>query len=443
MNRKIIFAITFCFITLSASSQIIDKIVAVVGDEVVLMSDIETQYLQYLASGNTEADAVRCQIIEDVLYQKLLAHQAKVDSTDVAEDEVNKELERRLGSFVSQLGSEQALEEYYGKSILDIKTEFYDIIYNQLLSQRMQSAITANVKITPAEVNLFYSEIEKSDQLPTMPTTIQISQIVKIPEISPDEKSRIRKKLISFRDRIKGGEDFKVLATLYSDDTESAKNGGELGFVNRGDLVPEFESAAFALTGDEISEVIETKFGYHIIQLIERRGETVNVRHILMNPKVSSASLLEAKNQLKKVEDLMNANELTFEDAAKNHSDDISKNNGGLLINPQSGASLFTVDQLPLDIRYVAERMKEGEVSSISQFIMQDGKKAYRIVKITKKTKEHIANLVDDFTQINDAALNSKKQLEINDWVNGKIKITYIRLESELGDCDVLKKWKK
>jgi len=443
MNRKIIFAITFCFITLSASSQIIDKIVAVVGDEVVLMSDIETQYLQYLASGNTEADAVRCQIIEDVLYQKLLAHQAKVDSTDVGEDEVNKELERRLGSFVSQLGSEQALEEYYGKSILDIKTEFYDIIYNQLLSQRMQSAITANVKITPAEVNLFYSEIEKSDQLPTMPTTIQISQIVKIPEISPDEKSRIRKKLISFRDRIKGGEDFKVLATLYSDDTESAKNGGELGFVNRGDLVPEFESAAFALTGDEISEVIETKFGYHIIQLIERRGETVNVRHILMNPKVSSASLLEAKNQLKKVEDLMNTNELTFEDAAKNHSDDISKNNGGLLINPQSGASLFTVDQLPLDIRYVAERMKEGEVSSISQFIMQDGKKAYRIVKITKKTKEHIANLVDDFTQINDAALNSKKQLEINDWVNGKIKITYIRLESELGDCDVLKKWKK
>ncbi len=443
MNRKIIFAITFCFITLSASSQIIDKIVAVVGDEVVLVSDIETQYLQYLASGNTEADAVRCQIIEDVLYQKLLAHQAKVDSTDVAEDEVNKELERRLGSFVSQLGSEQALEEYYGKSILDIKTEFYDIIYNQLLSQRMQSAITANVKITPAEVNLFYSEIEKSDQLPTMPTTIQISQIVKIPEISPEEKSRIRKKLISFRDRIKGGEDFKVLATLYSDDTESAKNGGELGFVNRGDLVPEFESAAFALTGDEISEVIETKFGYHIIQLIERRGETVNVRHILMKPKVSSASLLESKNQLKKVEDLMNTNELTFEDAAKNHSDDISKNNGGLLINPQSGASLFTVDQLPLDIRYVAERMKQGEVSSISQFIMQDGKKAYRIIKITKKTKEHIANLVDDFTQINDAALNSKKQLEINDWVNGKIKITYIRLESELGDCDVLKKWKK
>ena len=443
MNRKIIFALTFCFSTLVSTSQIIDKIVAVVGDEVVLMSDIETQYLQYLASGNTEVDAVRCQIVEDVLYQKLLVHQAKVDSTDVGEEEVNKELERRIGSFVSQLGSEQALEDYYGKSILEIKTEFYDIIYNQLLSQRMQSSITSNVKITPAEVNLFYTEMSDMAQLPTMPTTIQISQIVKIPEISSDEKSRIRKKLISFRDRVNNGEDFKVLATLYSDDTESAKNGGELGFVNRGDLVPEFESAAFALKGNELSEVIKTKFGYHIIQLIERRGEMVNVRHILMTPKVSSASLLEAKNQLKKVEELMNTDALTFEDAAKNHSDDISKNNGGLLINPQSGSSLFTIDQLPLDIRYAAERLKEGEVSSISQYVMQDGKKAYRIIKITKKTKEHTANLVDDFTQINDAALNSKKQLEINNWVNSKIKITYIRLESELGECDVLKKWKK
>jgi len=146
---------------------------------------------------------------------------------------------------------------------------------------------------------------------------------------------------------------------------------------------------------------------------------------------------------LKKVEELMNRDALTFEDAAKNHSDDISKNNGGLLINPQSGSSLFIIDQLPLDIRYAAERLKEGEVSSISQYVMQDGKKAYRIIKITKKTKEHTANLVDDFTQINDAALNSKKQLEINNWVNSKIKITYIRLESELGECDVLKKWKK
>lgn len=441
--KKIVIVIISIFIQFNVSSQIIDKVVAVVGDEVILSSDIETQYLQYLSAGNTESPDVRCQIIEDVLYQKLLAHRAKIDSTDVSEDEVNQELERRLTTFVSQLGSKEAVEEYFGKSIESIKTEFYDIIYNQILSQRMQSSITSSVKITPEEVKQFFKLMRKESELPLMPTTIEISQIIKIPEIADEEKSRVRKKLISFRERINNGEDFKVLSTLYSDDTESAKNGGELGFVGRGELVPEFESAAFALKGDEISEVIETQFGYHIIQLIERRGEMINVRHILMKPKVSSAALLDAKTQLQKVEELLKSGELSFEDAAKNHSDDVSKNNVGILVNPQTGSSLFTVEQLPINIRYVAERMNEGDVSSISQFVMDDGKKAYRIIKIIKKTIEHEANLVDDFTQINDAALNAKKQQKISEWVSKNIKITFIRIDSDIDNCDVLKKWKK
>ena len=307
----------------------------------------------------------------------------------------------------------------------------------------MQSNITSSVRITPEEVKLFYKELEQTDELPLIPTKFQISQIVKIPEISSDEKSRIRKKLISFRQRINNGEDFKVLATLYSDDTESAKNGGELGFVNRGDLVPEFESAAFALKGNEISEVVETKFGYHIIQLIDRRGESINVRHILLKPKISSASLLEAKNQLEKVESLLNDKSLNFEDASKNHSDDISKNNGGLLINPQTGSSFFTTEQLNVNIRYVVERMDEGEVSSISQFVMSDGMKAYRIIKIMKKIEEHKANLIDDFIQINDAALKSKKQNKISEWVDKKISNTYIRLSEDIDSCESLNKWKK
>ena len=382
--KKILLSLLFICIIFSSFSQLIDKVVAVIGDEIVLHSDIETQYLQYLSQGYTDKKEIKCQITEDILYQRLLVHQAKIDSMDVTEDEVNKELERRLSSFISELGSQAALEEYFGKSIIDIKAEFYDVIYSQLLSQRMQSNITSSVRITPEEVKLFYKELEQTDELPLIPTKFQISQIVKIPEISSDEKSRIRKKLISFRQRINNGEDFKVLATLYSDDTESAKNGGELGFVNRGDLVPEFESAAFALKGNEISEVVETKFGYHIIQLIDRRGESINVRHILLKPKISSASLLEAKNQLEKVESLLNDKSLNFEDASKNHSDDISKNNGGLLINPQTGSSFFTTEQLNVNIRYVVERMDEGEVSSISQFVMSDGMKAYRIIKIMK-----------------------------------------------------------
>ena len=441
--KKILLSLLFIIITFSSFSQLIDKVVAVIGDEIVLQSDIETQYLQYLSQGYTDKKEIKCQITEDILYQRLLVHQAKLDSTDVTEDEVNKELERRLSSFISELGSQAALEEYFGKSIIDIKSEFYDLIYSQLLSQRMQSTITSSVKITPEEVKLFYKELEQNDELPLIPTKFQISQIVKIPEISSDEKSRIRKKLISFRQRINDGEDFKVLATLYSDDTESAKNGGELGFVNRGDLVPEFESAAFALKGNEISEVIETNFGYHIIQLIDRRGESINVRHILMKPKISSAALLEAKNKLEKVESLLNDGSLNFEDASKNHSDDISKNNGGLLINPQTGSSLFTSEQLNVNIRYVVERMDEGEVSSISQFVMSDGMKAYRIIKIMKKIEEHKANLIDDFTQINDAALNSKKQNTISEWVDKKISNTYIRVSEDIDSCESLNKWKK
>ena len=441
--KRIIISAILSFLSFNSYTQIVDEIIAVVGNEVVLSSDIETQYLQYLSQGYTDSEEVRCQIIEDVLYQKLLVHQAKLDSTDVSEDDVNQELDSRLNSFISQLGSEEALEEYFKKSTSELKIEFYEIIYNQLLTQRMQSSITSSVSITPEEVKLFFQEMKKSSDIPVMPTTLEISQIIKIPEITLDEKSRIRKKLISFRDRIKNGEDFTVLATLYSDDTESAKNGGELGFVGRGALVPEFESAAFSLKGDQISEVIETQFGYHIIQLIERRGETVNVRHILLKPKVSSASLLEAKTQLEKVENLMKSEEITFEEAARFHSDDVSKNNGGLLINPQTGSSLFTVEELPLNIRYSADRMNEGDVSSISQFVMDDGKKAYRIIKITRKLKEHSANLIDDFSLINDAALNEKKQQKISEWVDKNITTTYIRFDYDYNNCDVLKKWKK
>ena len=442
MKNIFLFLFFLCF-KFSSISQTIDKIVAVIGDEVVLQSEIETQYLQYLSQGYTDKNAVKCQITEDILYQRLLVHQAKIDSIDVSEDEVNKELERRLSTFISELGSKVALEEYFGKSINDIKSEFYDLIYNQILSQRMQSNITSSVNITPKEVKSFYQELENAENLPIIPTKFQISQIVKVPEINSNEKSRIRKKLISFRDRINNGEDFKVLATLYSDDTESAKNGGELGFVNRGDLVPEFESAAFSLKGNEISEVIETKFGYHIIQLIDKRGESINVRHILMKPKISSVSLLEAKNQLEKVESLINDGILNFEDASKSHSDDVSKNNGGLLINPQTGSSLFTIDQLSPSIRYVVEKMNEGDMSSISQYIMSDGMKAYRIIKINRKIDEHKANLVDDFTQINDVALNTKKQNKISKWIEQKISNTYIRLTEDIADCETLKKWKK
>ena len=441
--KKILIGLFVILFSIEGFSQVIDKIEAVIGNELILTSDIESQYLQYLSQGYTEKGEVKCQIIQDILYQKLLTHQAKVDSVEVSEKEVNKELERRLSSFISQLGSQEAMEEYFGKSILEVKEEFYDEIENQLLSQRMQSQITSSISVTPQEVRNLFDELKQENELPLIPTQIEISQVVKIPEISLEEKSRIRKKLINFRERINKGEDFKVLATLYSDDIESAKNGGELGFVSRGDLVTEFEAAAFALKGDEISEIVETSYGYHIIQLIERRGEQINVRHILMKAKVSSESLLIAKQELEKINTLLKSGELTFEEAAKNHSDDVSKNNGGLLINPSTSSSLFTTESLPADVRYSAEKLEEGKISSVNLFTMNDGTKAYRIIKINKKIEEHTANLTDDYSKIHDYAVNSKKQLEIVSWIDKMIDKTYIRFEDLILECELSKNWIK
>ena len=441
--KKILIGLFVILFSIEGFSQVIDKIEAVIGNELILTSDIESQYLQYLSQGYTEKGEVKCQIIQDILYQKLLTHQAKVDSVEVSEKEVNKELERRLSSFISQLGSQEAMEEYFGKSILEVKEEFYDEIENQLLSQRMQSQITSSISVTPQEVRNLFDQLKKENELPLIPSQIEISQVVKIPEISLEEKSRIRKKLINFRERINKGEDFKVLATLYSDDIESAKNGGELGFVSRGDLVTEFEAAAFALKGDEISEIIETSYGYHIIQLIERRGEQINVRHILMKAKFSSESLLIAKQELEKINTLLKSGELTFEEAVKNHSDDVSKNNGGLLINPSTSSSLFTTESLPADVRYSAEKLEEGEISSVNLFTMNDGTKAYRIIKINKKIEEHTANLTDDYSKIHDYAVNSKKQLEIVSWIDKMIDKTYIRFEDLILECELSKNWIK
>jgi len=441
--KKILIGLFVILFSIEGFSQVIDKIEAVIGNELILTSDIESQYLQYLSQGYTEKGEVKCQIIQDILYQKLLTHQAKVDSIEVSEKEVNKELERRLSSFISQLGSQEAMEEYFGKSILEVKEEFYDEIENQLLSQRMQSQITSSISVTPQEVRNLFDQLKKENELPLIPSQIEISQVVKIPEISLEEKSRIRKKLINFRERINKGEDFKVLATLYSDDIESARNGGELGFVSRGDLVTEFESAAFALKGDEISEIVETSYGYHIIQLIERRGEQINVRHILMKAKFSSESLLIAKQELEKINILLKSGKLTFEEASKNHSDDVSKNNGGLLINPTTSSSLFTTESLPVDVRYSAEKLEEGEISSVNLFTMNDGTKAYRIIKINKKIEEHTANLTDDYSKIHDYAVNSKKQLEIVSWIDKMIDKTYIRLEDLILECELSKNWIK
>ena len=423
-------------------SQSIDKIEAIIGSEILLTSDIENQYNQFLSQGMIKTEDIKCDIVNDLLFQNLLVHHAKIDSTiDVSNDDVDLEVNKRISYFEDQLGSLKMVEDYFKRSIESIKEELSYVVKDQFLSQKMQSSIINNIKITPNEVKEYISNLN-DDDIPLIPLQLELSQLVILPEISQNEKQDIRDKLNIFRKRVYDGEDFKVLATLYSDDVVSANNGGNLGFMSRGELVPEFERAAFKLNDNEISEVVESKFGFHIIQMIERRGEQINVRHILIKPKFSSLSLKKAKDNISEIKLDIDSNVISFEDAVIKYSEDNSKNNGGLIINPSTGSTQFTLDQLDPSIRYLVENMKIGDMTPPSLTKSNDGSQAaYRIVRLNNKIDEHKANIANDFDTLKDYALANKKQNIIDKWILVNIPITYIKVSEDLSICSCYKKW--
>ena len=441
---KIILLNILLFISILSHAQSIDKIQAIIGSEILLISDIENQYNQILSQGVIETEDMRCQIVDELLLQNFLIHHAKIDSTiEIVSDDIDAEINNRISYFENQLGSLEKVEAYFTRSIESMEDELRIIVKDQFYTQKKQSKIISDVKITPNEVKDFYRTLN-IEEIPIVPTKLQMSQIVIEPELSEDKKNSIKEKLNGFRKRIYNGEDFKVLATLYSDDVVSANNGGELGFMQRGDLVPEFERAAFKLKKDEISEVVESKFGYHIIQMIERRGEQINVRHILIKPKFSSLSLQNARENINSIKSDLDSSLISFKDALQKYSDDESKNNGGLIINPKNGTTFFTFEELDPSIRYIVERMNIGDVSDPSLSKSQDGTQAaYRLVKLNNKIEEHKANIVDDFDLLKEYALSNKKQSVLEKWVSDNLANTYINISNDLSECACYKKWIK
>ena len=293
--RKIFALIAFiiiCFSTAYAQQQVIDKIVAVVGKNIIMQSDIEEQYMQYRLQGGIKgsASSIRCEILEDQLFRKLMLNQAELDSIEVTDAQVESEMEYRIRYYLAQLGSQEKVEKYFNKTMAEIKEELRTIIRDQKMIEEVQRKIVEGVSATPSDVREFFNSIP-SDSIPMVSAQYEIAQLVKKPPITLDEKLAVKDRLYGLRSRILKGERFSTLALLYSEDPGSAKKGGELGFQGRGELVPEFEAAAFALKDGEISEVVETEYGYHIIQMIERRGDYVNVRHILLTVKVSPEAL--------------------------------------------------------------------------------------------------------------------------------------------------------
>ncbi len=422
--------------------KVLDEVVAVVGDKLILQSDIENQYMNYRMQGaieGTEED-MKCEILESLLYQRLMVAQSEVDSITVDEAQVNAELERRLSGFINQFGSQEKLEKYYGKSISEIKSEIHDIVKDQMLAQQVQQKIISDITVTPSEIREYFNSLPK-DSIPMIKTEYVIRQIVRKPPVNLEEKLRGKNELLKLRQRILNGESFATLAILYSQDPGSAKNGGELGFYGRGQLYPAFEAAAYKLKPGEISGVVETKAGYHIIQMIARKGDYINVRHILLIPKVSPQDLQKAKMKLDSIAKEIRSDSITFDKAVEKYSQGQNRNNGGYLLNPQTGSTEFEGEQLDPQVSFIVNKMKPGELSNPVPFKTEDGKDAYRLLLLEKKIPPHKANLKQDYPKIEQWALQAKQRKAIDDWINEKAQQTYIRINPEYLTCHFRHHW--
>jgi len=422
--------------------KVIDEIAALVGSHPVYWSDVEAQYAQAKSQGLTgDPFMLKCEIFENLMFQKLLVYQAEIDSLVVGDEQVASELDRRLRYYIQQFGSKEKLEEFYDKSIDEFKNELKEPLRLELLSQQAQGKIVENVKITPNEAKSYFNNLKK-DSIPTVPTEYEIGQIVKTPVVGPSQLKEAREKLTALRNRVLKGEKFSTLAVLYSEDPGSASKGGELGLFTKGNMAPEFETAAFNLKNkNDVSEIIKTKFGFHFLQLIERKDDFVNVRHILIIPKVSPDDLTLAASKLDSIANLVRIDSLTFQKAAFLYSDDPGRVNGGLIQSQASGNTLLAADELDPKVFFVVDKMKPGEISPSVPYMTEDGTQAYRVLYLKKRTEPHKANMKDDYNTIQQWALDNKKAKIVAKWIELKSKTAYIRLGKTFNNCDLKYNW--
>ncbi|MBO7083895.1 MAG: peptidylprolyl isomerase [Bacteroidales bacterium] len=444
----------FAAMAQEGKTQVIDKVVAVVGKNIILQSDIESQYIQYRMQGSIEgsSSAMRCAILEELLFQKLMLNQAEMDSIVVTDAEVDVELNRRITELIGRAGSQEKLESIFNKTMAEIKDELRRLVKEKTLQDRVRADILNGVTVAPAEVKAFYRSLP-DDSIPMVDTEYEIMQIVKRPPVSVDEKLAVKDQLYQIRKRILEGESsFSAMAVLYSEDPGSARKGGELGFTGRGEFAPEFEVVAFNLKDGEISEVVETQFGFHIIQLIERRDDYVNCRHILMTPKVPVEALEKAQADLDSAAMLIRNGDMTFEEACKKFSDDDSKTNGGYIVNPIEGGYRITISEIQelgeypsfgefKNLAFVISKLNVGEVSSPLPMTTNDGKDAFRLVMVKKKVDAHKATLENDYSRIQTWAMNQKNQTVIKNWIRSKAKKAFIRIDEDFADCDFQFQW--
>lgn len=444
---KKIFAIcvlVISYITISyAQSSTIDEIIAIIGKEIIMKSDLEKEYALYASQYNSmdNIEETKCGIFEHLVRQKLYIHQADLDSIVFTDAEVDARVNYQLNYWLAQVGGNtKMIEEAYKKSMDEIKKDMREIVYNQMVSDRIQQDITTDITITPSEVKRFFDKIPY-DSLPTVEPSYEFGHIVKMPPVSEEEIANIKTRLNEYRERVLRGEKFSVLARLYSDDPGSASKGGELGFVERGTLYPEFEAAAFNLKSGEISQIVQTKAGYHIIQMIERKGEKINVAHILLQPKPSAEEQVKAIEYLDSIRTIITTNNMNFSKAAQEFSDDMNKNSGGWVVNPYNNSTKFEKESIEPSTFATINKLIPGEYSQPVAYVNEDGKMAYRLIYLKTKVAAHKPNLREDYDLIKNAALEEKKQNLINKWIVNKVQTTNIKINENYRNCPFVKEW--
>lgn len=420
----------------SSDGLVIDKIAAKVDNYIILKSDVEKAYLDYLSRGEYRGSNAKCEILQQLVVNKMMVAQAEIDSVIVQDEEVNSNLDRRMSVMLQQFGGESEIQKAYGKSIQQIRSEVFENIKEQLTIQQMQSELTAGMKVTPSEVRKFFKDIPR-DSLPFFSTEVAVAQIVSIPEPGKVQKDKIRNLMLDIRSRLESGESFAELAKKYSQDPGSAARGGELPFYSRGQLAPEFEASALSMTPGQLSMPVETQFGFHLIELQAKRGNTFKTRHILITPTPDANDFQESQNLLDSIRTVVLADSLTFQAAAKDHSDDQETSSSGGFFLDESGASRVSVDQLDPNIFFTLDTMQVGNITKPIRFQQQNGSYAYRILYYKERVAPHQANLDIDYQKIATAALGKKKNDKIEKWFETARSNVYIEIDPEFEYCNI------
>jgi len=422
----------------------VDKIAAQVGDNIILLSDIEAQREQAISSGTTISENIECEILEKLMYQQLLINQAKLDSLVISDEQVDAEMENRLRVIENQIGSREKMEEFYGKTVNQIKDEFRNIIRERLLAEEMERKITSDISVTPKEVEAFYKTIPE-DSIPLINAQLSFQQIVDYPVISKEDKKIAYDKLEGILEEIKKGKSFSTMARIHSMDPGSATQGGTIE-ASRGMMVPQFEATAFSLKEGEVSKIFETTYGYHILKLNSRKGDDYVCQHILIIPEFSSAALEKSVYRMDTCYNLLKQNQITWDDAVKRFSnDEATKQNKGIITNPYTGEQTWSMEdlnQIDQEIYLLTDYMEKGEISQPNLYMnIFDRKQGVRIVRLMERTEPHKANLKDDYSLIKRAAENDKKERIINEWITSKISNAYIRIDDSYQNCTFKNQW--